>query len=123
MRGLTRGRVECGCGPCRAAARIDTMQWRVPVGHEQNDAFAVPASAHHPRRVCQRHSAPAGKIDAPQFPLGSERDRLAVGRPERLERVFAVGKRTGVERVERTYPELPAPVSGAACESERSPVG
>ena len=101
--------------PARHRAVVTARGWAAAFRHRMNRSVRVAArtgwSRHstcraHAESVGQNRHRPAGHVHFLQLAAGEERDRVAVGRPERKRRAFRAGQRLH-GAVERPHPQLP----------------
>ena len=97
------------------------MDRPVRARHEEDRARRTPRPAADAVRIGQHGDRPTGGIDLLQFAAGEERDRAAVGRPERKGRALGVGERRD-PAIERSHPQR-APAFGPCGKCEPLPVG
>src|SRR5262249_2597559 len=100
---LIRFRKDSG-GATRRGCAVETRTERA----DQNDTIAAPRSRRWAgRSVTDRLRNAAGSVDLLHLPVGEERDRAAIRRPEREDGcVVCSGNQPRLQRVKGANPEL-----------------
>ncbi len=105
-----------------ATPRGDTLNLHARTGREHEDALRAPVPAASVPRIGHGEDAPAVECGAPDLPLGKERDRTAVGGPERPRAALGPRHGSGFRGIQRAHPHAGRTGLFLRDERQRAPV-